>query len=133
MVRKTGQPVNNDKRISKAGETETTPPLTQEDKIEIFRIATSSFVHRYGDRFEHGMTDAELAKALQTSLGIFGGSAGPGRLSVTYTGIGLRIWGGWHVVNHVTEKPLFAGKATIAMAREVYGIRNPDNKQLNLF
>lgn len=108
-------------------------PLTQADREEIFRIATTSLVHRYGDRFAAGMTDDELAAALETALGIFGGSAGPGRPSVTFTGAGLRIWGGWHIVNHVTEKPLFAGSATIAMARTTYAIADPDNKQLDLF
>ncbi len=108
-------------------------PLTQADREEIFRIATTSFVRRYGDRFAVGMTDNELAAALETALGIFGGSAGPGRLSVAFTGSGLRIWGGWHIVNHVTEKPLFAGSATIAMARTTYAIADPDNKQLDLF
>jgi len=33
----------------------------------------------------------------------------------------------------VLEKPLFAGAATIAKAREVYGITDPNDKQLNLF
>ncbi len=133
MARKTGRAVNDDKSTKEVKRTKATHPLTREDRTEIFRIATSSFLRRYGDRFERGMTDELLAEALQASLGIFGGSGGPGRPSVTYTGSGLRIWGGWHIVNHVTEKPLFAGNATITMAREVYGIRNPDNKQLNLF
>ena len=47
--------------------------------------------------------------------------------------IGLRIWGGWHIVNHVTEKPLFQGKASIAMARLVYKISDPSNQQMELF
>ncbi len=66
-----------------------------------------------------GMTHDELAAAFTETLGIFGGSDGSGRPSVVFTGAGLRIWGGWHVVNHVAETPLFARKATIAMAKEV--------------
>ncbi|NOX73861.1 MAG: hypothetical protein GXP03_09655, partial [Alphaproteobacteria bacterium] len=66
------------------------------------------------------MSDDDLAQALQTTLGIFGGSGGPNQLSITYQGSGLKIWASWHVHNHVAEKPLFAGKATIAMARLVY-------------
>ena len=108
-------------------------PLTEADKRDIFQIATGSFVHRFVDKIEAGMTDEELAAALDVTLGIFGGSGGPDRPSVAFTGSGLRIWGGWHVVNTQTEKPLFAGKRTIAMARQVYGIADPNNNQLDLF
>lgn len=108
-------------------------PLPEKDKEAIFRIATTSLPKRYGSEIRNGMSDDQLAQALNATLGIFGGSGGPGRLSVSFTGTGLRIWGGWHVVNHVTEKPLFAGKATIAMARRVYQITDPNNKQMELF
>lgn len=107
--------------------------LTQADRTEVFRIATRCIPSRFKKQIEAGMTDDELAAALEQILGIFGGSGGPDRLSVTYTGAGLRIWGGWRFVNHVAEKPLFSGTQTIAMAREVYGISNPDEKQLGLF
>lgn len=107
-------------------------PLTDADRIEIFKLATGSLVHWFGDRFTTGMTDHELASALEISLGIFGGSGGPNRPSIVFTGSGLRIWGGWHVVNHGAEKPLFEGKRTIAMAREIYGIPNPEDEQLSL-
>ena len=86
----------------------------------------------YGDRFASGMNDAELKAALEQVLGIFGGSGGPGRLSVCFKGAGLRIWGGRHSFNHVEEKPLFSGASTIAMAREVYGIANPELEQMTL-
>ena len=108
-------------------------PLSDADRVEVFRIATSSFQRRYGHQFAEGMTDEELEKALAEVLGIFGGSGGPDRLSVTFKGSGLRIWGGWQPVNHVQEKPLFAGKATIAMARAVYGISDPDDQQFSMF
>lgn len=107
--------------------------LTQADRIEVFRLATRSVTRHFKEQIEIGMTDDELAAALEQILGIFGGSSGPDRLSVAYTGAGLRIWGGWHVVNHVAEQPLFSGRQTIAMAREVYGISNPDDQQLNLW
>ena len=55
------------------------------------------------------------------------------QLSITYQGSGLKIWAGWHVINHVTEKPIFEDKATIAMAREVYGIHDPADNQLVMF
>ncbi len=107
--------------------------LTPEDRIEVFKIATRGFECHYCNQFQTGMTDQELQAALKEALGIFGGSGGPDRLSVSFKGSDLRIWGGWHVVNHVIEKPLFAGAATIAMARSVYGIIDPDNDQLVLF
>jgi hypothetical protein len=31
----------------------------------------------------------------------------------------------------VTEKPIFEGRGAIAMAREVYGIRDPSDMQLS--
>lgn len=107
--------------------------LTPEDKIEVFRIATSGLVHHFCSRFKAGMSDRELQAALETTLGIFGGSGGPNRLSISYMASGLRIWGGWHVVNHVIERPLYSGQSTIAMARAIYRIANPDNDQLDLF
>jgi hypothetical protein len=102
-------------------------PLTQEDKELAFRKATASFLNRYADQIAAGMSDDDLALALQATLGIFGGSGGPDQLSITYKGSGLKIWASWHVHNHVAEKPLFAGKATIVMAREVYGIADPED------
>jgi hypothetical protein len=47
--------------------------------------------------------------------------------------VALRIRASWEVQNIHTARPLFAGKATIAKARAVYGIRDPNEKQLVLF
>ena len=33
--------------------------------------------------------------------------------------------------NMHTDKPLFEGKATIAIARRIYGIPDPNNRQLS--
>ena len=107
--------------------------LSQKDREEVFRIATKGLVHFHGNKFADGMTDKELEDALVSSLGIFGGSGGPDCLSVSYKGAGLNIWGGWDVVNHVTEPPLFHGRETIAMAREIYSIPDPDKSQMQLF
>ena len=107
--------------------------FTEADKTEVFRIATRRLASVCGDRLTRGMTDAELEQALKLVLGAFGGCGGPNTYSVTYAAAGLRIWGGWHVVNHVQEKPLFAGQTTIAKAREVYGVPDPDNDQFSLF
>ena len=79
------------------------------------------------------MTDAELTAALENALGIFGGSCGPGRMDVAHQAAGLKIWGGWHIVNHHIEKPLYQGTKTLAMARYIYGIDNPDEDQMALY
>ena len=113
-------------------EAEAITSLSQADRELIFRQATSGLVHHYGDQFAGGMSDGELWKALQETLGIFGGSGGPDRPSVTYRGAGLKIWGAWEVINHVTTAPLFSGRATVDMAREVYGIGDPTQDQLSL-
>ncbi len=53
--------------------------------------------------------------------------------SLEYSAVGLKIRGGWHIVNHHTEKPLFQGTKTLAMARHIYGIADPDEEQMALF
>ncbi|WP_162814890.1 hypothetical protein [Erythrobacter aureus] len=78
------------------------------------------------------MSDDELSEALKKSLGIFGGSGGPGRIHVTRQGSGLKIWASHEIHNHVTAKPIFEGKATIEMARYIYNIGNPADMQLPL-
>jgi hypothetical protein len=109
--------------------------LTEADKREGFMRATGGFSRskeRWAERALRGMSDAELAEALVFELGIFGGSGGPGTLDLTFQGAGLKIWISWGVHNHVTMKPTFEGKGTIAMARLVYGIRDPADRQLVL-
>lgn len=99
----------------------------------MFLIATRTLPEWYAEEIAEGMTDAELTAALEQVLGIFGGSCGPGRMGVAHQASGLKIWGGWHIVNHHSEKPLFQGKQTLAMARHLYGITNPDDRQMGLF
>ncbi len=106
--------------------------LTQQERIEAFKLATKGLVNRYGSHFDQGMSDSELNAALEQVLGIFGGSGGPDRLSVSFKGAGLRIWAGRQSINHVEEKPLFSSTTTMAMAREVYGIANPEHEQMTL-
>ena len=111
-------------------------PLTDADKRHGFMRATGGFARsgeRWAERAASGMSDSELAEALAQELGIFGGSCGPGELSLTYQGAGLKVWISWEIQNHVTTRPTFAGKETIAMARLVYGIRDPADRQLALF
>lgn len=106
--------------------------LTHADKRAAFEIATSALMRWYGDRLITGATDEELAEMLGKVLGIAGGSSGPDRISVSFRGAGLRIWAGWQCPNEVTDKPIFAGDATVRMAREVYGISDPSSAQLAL-
>lgn len=113
-----------------------THSLTDADRREGFMKATgglSRSKERWIARAARGMTDAELAEALAFELGIFGGSGGPGTLDLTFQGAGLKIWISWGVHNHVAMKPTFEARATIAMARLVYGIKDPADKQLALF
>jgi hypothetical protein len=105
--------------------------LNEADKEEAFRIATRALPKWYAEQLAKGMTDKELTTALEQVLGIFGGSCGPGRMDVAHQAAGLKIWGGWHIVNHHTEKPLFQGARTLAMARHVYGVSDPDDAQMS--
>lgn len=113
-----------------------TRPVTDADKRHGFLRATGGFSGskaRWVERAARGMSDAELAEALADEIGIFGGSCGPGELWLTYQGSGLKIWIAWESGNHVATKPTFEGRTTIAMARLVYGIRDPADQQLALF
>ena len=110
--------------------------LTEADKRHGFIRATGGTSHaktRWAARAARGMSDAELAEALAYEIGIFGGSSGPGDLWLCYQGAGLKIWISWGSRNHVTTKPTFEGRSTIAMARLVYGIKDPADRQLALF
>ncbi len=106
-------------------------PLTHEDKVAAFKAATRCLIHWYGDEIAAGVTDERLAELLAKALG-FGGSGGPGRLNLTFQGAGLKIWASWGSHSHVTDKPVFQGKATVKMAREVYGIADPNDGQFRL-
>jgi hypothetical protein len=108
-------------------------PLTNADKEEVFRQATRALPRWYTDAIPRDMNDAALTSALEQALGIFGGSCGPDRMDVAHQAAGLKIWGGWHFVNHHTEKPLFQGAKILAMARYIYGIADPDGEQMALF
>jgi hypothetical protein len=108
-------------------------PLTAADKITAFRIATRGFPKHFAKEIRAGMTDAALEDALGRTLGIWGGSSGPGELDVSFQGSGLRIWASWGFHNSQQAKPVLSGRATVALAREVYGIRDPQDQQMRLF
>ena len=107
-------------------------PLTARECEQAFRMATSGFAKRYANEIADGMGDRRLESALAASLGIFGGSGGPDQLHITFQGSGLKIWASQDIHNHVTTKPIFEGKATMMMAREVYAIAHPADMQLPL-
>jgi hypothetical protein len=79
------------------------------------------------------MLTKELHQALKEVLGVFAGRGGPNQLHTTWKGAGLKIWGSWHIHNHVTERPLFAGQASLKMARLLYHIADPTVAQMSLF
>ena len=110
--------------------------LTEEDKREAFLRATRGYSgsnDRWKQRAVTGMTDEALAEVLKTEIGIYGGRCGPGEMAICFQGSGLKIWASWREhPNTYCDKPIFAGTATIRMAREVYGIENPEDGQMRL-
>jgi hypothetical protein len=118
---------------------ESAPPqplaLTEDNRLAAFLKATNGMAganERWTERAAKGLTDEQLAEALAFEMGQ-GGSGGPDSLWISQNGAGLRIWASWEIQNIHTAKPIFAGKATIEKAREVYGIRDPSQTQLSLF
>ncbi len=114
-----------------------TRPLSQEDKLQAFRKATCSMegaADRWAQRAARGLTDDQLTEALRFEIGIFGGSSSYRDCpALTFQASGLKIWAAWEWPDHVNSKPIFQGRSTMDMARQIYGVRNPDNKQLALF
>lgn len=108
-------------------------PLSPQEREQAFKRATSGFARRYADEIAKGMSTEALEAALHDALGIFGGSSGPGELSITFQGSGLKIWASREIHNHVTTKPMWQGSSTVRMAREIYQIPDPTNAQMALF
>lgn len=111
-------------------------PLTKQDRYDAFMRAvhsTSGAKTRWEQRRKSGLNDADLTDALRYELGIFGGCCGGDMLNIAYQGSGLKIWAGWENVNHCTDEPILQGNQTIAFARQVFGIKDPDEVQLSLF
>jgi hypothetical protein len=113
-------------------------PLTigEAERVAGFRKATCGMAGaaaRWRERAARGMSDDELAKALAYEIGVYGGSGGPDCLCLTYQAAGLKIWIGWDIENTHDQPPTLQGMATVAMARIVYGIKDPADKQLTLF
>ena len=111
--------------------------LTEHDKHLAFVRATRGFsnaVERWQERARTGLTDEQLAEALRFELGIEGGSSGTDKVpAYCVKGAGLQIWASWDFPSVHQDEPIYKGAATIAKAREVYGIADPSKPQLDLF
>ena len=119
--------------------TQTEPrEVTRDDALQVFVSVTSGAhedgIARWKVRAANGMTDDELEVALKWEIGIEGGWCGPSRISAWYKSSGLRMWASWNTVSPDTHtKPIFEGKSTMAMARLHYGVKDPTDKQEDLF
>jgi hypothetical protein len=69
-------------------------------------------------------------RALKTAIS---GSSSPDGISLTCQAAGLKIWISWEIGNTHEQPPTFQGRATMAMAREMYRIKDPADSQLALF
>ncbi len=110
--------------------------MTNGDKKKAFIRATHNMQDaekRWKERTKTGLTDEQLSQALRYELGIAGGSGSRDTLSIAYEGSGLKIWAGWKSINPYMEQPIFEGQQTINMARMVFGIIDPNDKQMTLF
>jgi hypothetical protein len=108
--------------------------LTHEDRLHIFRnvFGTLGRRDRFTSRANGAMTDEELRRALEDAMGIEGGSCRQDRPYVHYRRAGLKIWGDWEWASPFRDQPLWQEEATLRMAREVYGIADPNVQQMSL-
>ncbi len=98
--------------------------LTPADELAAFKAATWALPAHYGDVLGQGMTDAQLVAALWDCLGVSERSPATATVpAIAYTYDGLKIWASWDTPNTATDRPVFKGRRTLAMAREVYAIR----------
>jgi hypothetical protein len=108
-------------------------PLTDDEKLWAFRRATNHIDgsrERWVKRSQRGLTDEELREELQREMGFFGSSGE--RVGITCQAAGLKIWAD-HCAGSRSRPPILEGQATLRLAREVYGIADPDDKQGRLF
>ncbi len=110
--------------------------LSEDNKKEVFIRAVTSMAgakKRWKERAETGLDEQSLYDALRYELGTACGSGCSDRINIAYQGAGLKIWASWQSVNHCIDTPIFEGKHTMAMARLVYSICDPDDRQQKLF
>lgn len=107
-------------------------PLTRDEKEHAFFIATRFFDEHYFENKRCGLSDEELTQALQKGLSVRRSWGGPGRFSGTCDPNGLKIYAGRCPLT-VGSKPIFEGSVTLAMARALYDIADPNEAQQSLF
>ncbi len=111
--------------------------LTQNDIREAFIHATtntSGARDRWKERAQTGLTEAQLTEALRYELGIWGGSSSTETCpDVQFQSAGFKIWASWESMNYYNVPPVLQGQQTINMARTVFGIKDPSDKQISLF
>jgi hypothetical protein len=108
--------------------------VTPEEKAWAFDMAAHSIenaAERWKARAEVAMSDSDLAEHIEYELGLFGGFYGPNGLSVIYKGLGLKVWVG-HGYAKSDGPATYFGAASIAMARKLYGIKQPGDTQMRL-
>ncbi len=108
-------------------------PISPADQLAAFTLATAGFASRYGEGGFEPMNDATLAVRLEMALGLFGGRSGPDGMYISYKGAGLKIWISRGMLNPYRMTPTVQGMKTVRLARQVYGIADPDDRQLALF
>ena len=117
--------------------TDESPPLTPDEKLWAFRRATNAMSgsdRRWAERVRTGVTDEQLADALKYELGEVAGFYGHDNgVNVECEGNGQKIWASHGMPHRHTATPMCQGPATLRLAREIYGIADPDEKQGRLF
>jgi hypothetical protein len=114
-------------------EPETQEALTEDEKLWAFRRATNHIEgsrDRWTTRAARGLTDEELREELQREMGFFGSSGE--RVGITCQAAGLKIWAD-RCVGSRSRPPILEGQQTVSFARKVYGISDPEEKQMGLF
>ena len=114
--------------------TDETPSLTHDEKLWAFRRATNAMSgspQRWTERVRTGLNGERLADALKYELGEVAGFYGHDNgVNGGCEGNGQKIWASHGVPHRHTAEPMCQGKATLRLAREVYGIADPDEKQM---
>ncbi len=112
-------------------------PLTDDDIRNAFLHAVqrmSGARNRWKERAAKGLTETQLIEALHYELGISGGSTFLHKCpDVWYKGAGLKIWASWESISPYRMSPILQGQKTVNMARAVFGIKDPSDKQISLF
>ncbi|MEO1152191.1 MAG: hypothetical protein AAFW83_14560 [Pseudomonadota bacterium] len=109
-------------------------PLTQDDKLSAFLSVVGGSRPIWTELAQSGASDDRLAIELERHIGIEGGSSPRSNCPAThYKAAGLRIWASWDLTYPLRERPIFAGRLTVSMAREVFAIPDPSDDQLKLF